>query len=119
MVKYSSSTRHHEEKEINDESKDQDGQIIIDHLDLSSLPPPWYRSHPLWSNLMSKTFDEKYKTHSNFLDAHPAISNKMRSVLCDWLIEVNQQEIFFHSMKHKCSCFRFQKFIIYIEKLII
>jgi hypothetical protein len=44
--------------------------------------------------MMAKTFDETYKCHSNFLDAHPAITNKMRSVLCDWLIEVKTQRIF-------------------------
>ncbi|CAF3901604.1 unnamed protein product [Rotaria sp. Silwood2] len=81
MVKYSLST-------CNNEEDDQDDGIIIDHLDLSSVPFPWYRSHPLWSNMMAKTFDETYKCHSNFLDAHPAITTKMRCVLCDWLIEV-------------------------------
>lgn len=88
MVKHSSSTRHYEEKEIDDERKHQDERILVDQLDFSSLPTAWFRRNPLWSNLMSKTFDEKYKVRSNFLDAHPAITLKMRSVLCDWLIEV-------------------------------
>lgn len=89
MVKHSvSSTRHHEQTD-----KDQrDDGIIMDSLDLSSLPLPWYRSHSLWTNLMARTFDETYKCHSNFLEAHPAISTRMRSVLCDWLIEVRQRE---------------------------
>lgn len=72
----------------NEEEADQDDGIIIDHLDLSSVPYPWYRSHSLWTNMMAKTFDETYKCHSNFLDAHPAITTKMRNVLFDWLIEV-------------------------------
>ena len=55
----------------------------------SSLP--WYRSHTLWSNMIRRTFDERYRSHGNFLDAHPAITTKMRSVLCDWLIEVDIQ----------------------------
>jgi hypothetical protein len=79
MIKHSLSTCDPEEEDRDDE--------IIDHLDLS-VPLPWYRSHTLWSNMMAKTFDEIYKCHSNFLDAHPAITAKMRSVLCDWLIEV-------------------------------
>ncbi|CAF3367548.1 unnamed protein product [Rotaria socialis] len=83
MVKHSLST-------CNIEEDDQDDGIIIDHLDLSSLPYPWYRSNSLWSNMMAKTFDETYKCHSNFLNAHPAITIKMRSVLCDWIIEVSE-----------------------------
>lgn len=71
-----------------DEEEDRDDGIIIDHLDFSSVPLPWYRTHTLWSNMMAKTFDETYKCHSNFLDAHPVITTRMRSVLCDWLIEV-------------------------------
>ncbi|CAF1109898.1 unnamed protein product [Adineta steineri] len=84
MVKHSISTCNKKEED------DQDDGIIIDHLDISSVPLPWYRSHALWSNMMAKTFDETYKCHSNFLDAHPAITSKMRSVLCDWLIEVSE-----------------------------
>jgi len=61
-----------------------DGEII-EH---STVPKPWYRSHALWSNMMVKTLDKIYKCRSNFLDVHPAITVKMRSVLCDWLIEV-------------------------------
>lgn len=49
---------------------------------------PWYRSHAFWSNMIRRTLDERYRSHGNFLDAHPAITTKMRSVLCDWLIEV-------------------------------
>ncbi len=78
MIKHSLSTCNTEE--------DRDDGIIIDVS--PSAPLPWYRSHALWSNMMAKTFDETYKCHSNFLDAHPAITAKMRSVLCDWLIEV-------------------------------
>ncbi len=88
MIKHSLST-------CSTEGEDQDDEIIIDHLDLSSVPLPWYRSHSLWSNMMAKTFDEIYKCHSNFLDAHPAITTKMRSVLCDWLIEVKDKNSFF------------------------
>jgi hypothetical protein len=54
-----------------------------DHIDI-----PWYQSHPLWSNMMSKTLDKTYKCHLNFLDSHSTITTKMRSVLFDWLIEV-------------------------------
>lgn len=57
-----------------------------DPTDLSS----WSHFHPLWTNLLQKTFDPTYKCHSNYLDAHPAITTKMRSVLCDWLIEVSE-----------------------------
>ena len=77
MIKHSLST-------CNPEDEDQDDGIILD----LSVPLPWYRSHTLWSNMMAKTFDETYKCHSNFLESHPAITAKMRSVLCDWLIEV-------------------------------
>jgi hypothetical protein len=49
---------------------------------------PWYQSHRLWSNMMSKTHDKTYKCRANFLDSHPSITTKMRSVLFDWLIEV-------------------------------
>jgi len=72
----------------NTEEEDQDDGIIIDHLDLPSAPLPWHHSHALWLNMMARTFDETYQCHSNFLDEHPAITAKMRSVLCDWLIEV-------------------------------
>jgi hypothetical protein len=84
MVKHSLAT-------CNNEEEDRDDGIIIDHLDLSTAPLPWYRSHALWSNMMAKTFDETYKCHTSFLDAHPAITTKMRSVLCDWLIEVKNE----------------------------
>jgi len=87
MVKHSSAT-------CNNEEEDRDDGIIIDHLDLSTAPLPWYRSHALWSNMMAKTFDETYKCHTSFLDAHPAITAKMRSVLCDWLIEVKNEWLF-------------------------
>ena len=111
MIKHSLST-------CNTEEDDQDDGIIIDHLDESSAPLPWYRSHALWTNMMAKTFDETYKCHSNFLDAHPAITAKMRSVLCDWLIEVEIKfsRFFIFSIK---SIFRSVKFIIFIEKHII
>lgn len=62
----------------------------IEEKNVSSNNLPWYHSHALWSNMMTKTFDERYKSHGNFLDAHPAITAKMRSVLCDWLIEVDE-----------------------------
>ncbi|CAF4444265.1 unnamed protein product, partial [Adineta steineri] len=48
---------------------------------------PWYQSHRLWSNMMNKTHDKTYKCRVNFLDSHPSITTKMRSVLFDWLIE--------------------------------
>jgi len=54
-----------------------------DHID-----KPWYQSHHLWSNMMTKTLDKTYKTRLNFLDSHPLITTKMRSILFDWLIEV-------------------------------
>jgi hypothetical protein len=96
MVKHSISA-------CRDEEEDQDDGIIIDNLDLSSVPLPWYRSHKLWSNMIAKTFDETYKCHSNFLDAHPAITIKMRSVLCDWLIEVKRKFLFFARFCFFCS----------------
>ena len=100
MVKHcvSASSRHHEATEIEEE----DDGIIVDSLDLSSLPLPWYRSHSLWSHLISRTFDETYKCHSNLLDAHPAISTRMRSVLCDWLIEVNERTKFRKDVQARC-----------------
>ena len=114
MVKHCvSSTRHHEETD-----KDQrDDGIIIDSLDLSSLPLPWYRSHSLWTNLMARTFDETYKCHANFLEAHPAISTRMRSVLCDWLIEVKQNPT--KAPVESPLLLRCAKCIIFIEKAII
>jgi hypothetical protein len=54
-----------------------------EHIDI-----PWYQSHPLWLNMMKKSLDKTYKCHGNFLDTHPTITTKMRSVLFDWLIEV-------------------------------
>jgi hypothetical protein len=51
--------------------------------------------------MMAKTFDETYKSHSNFLDAHPAITTKMRSVLCDWMIEVDIQSLGFFENKNE------------------
>jgi hypothetical protein len=54
-----------------------------DHID-----KPWYQSHRLWSNMMTKTLDKTYQTRFNFLASHPFITTKMRSVLFDWLIEV-------------------------------
>ncbi|CAF0720156.1 unnamed protein product [Adineta steineri] len=51
---------------------------------------PWYQSHRLWSNMMNKTHDKTYKCRVNFLDSHPSITTKMRSVLFDWLIEVSE-----------------------------
>ena len=30
---------------------------------------PWYQSHPLWSNMMTKTFDKTYKYQLNVLDS--------------------------------------------------
>lgn len=50
--------------------------------------PQWHQSHRLWLNLLSKTLDPTYKIQSNYLQSHPLINNKMRSVLFDWLIEV-------------------------------
>ncbi len=111
MIKHSLSTCHTEEEE------EEDDGIIID---ISSASLPWYRSHALWSNMMTKTFDETYKCHSNFLDAHPAITAKMRSVLCDWLIEVEIEFSFvWIFFVNKNEHFRFVKFIIFIEKHII
>ncbi len=49
----------------------------------------WHQSHHLWSNMLTKTLDKTYKIHSNHLDSHPMITRKMRSILFDWLIEVN------------------------------
>jgi hypothetical protein len=54
-----------------------------DHID-----KPWYQSHRLWSNMMTKTLDKTYQIRFNFLASHPSITTKMRSVLFDWLIEV-------------------------------
>ncbi|CAF0938515.1 unnamed protein product [Adineta ricciae] len=50
----------------------------------------WYQSHQLWLNLMRKTQDKTYQCRMNFLDSHPSITTKMRSVLFDWLIEVSE-----------------------------
>lgn len=110
MNKHSYNTEEEEEEE-----EDQDDGIIID---FSSVSLPWYRTHALWSNMMAKTFDETYKCQSNFLDAHPAITTKMRSVLCDWLIEV-QIDFSFTLINLKKFSSRFLKFIIFIEKHII
>lgn len=79
---------------------------------------PWYQSHDLWSNLMTKTLDKTYKSRLNFLDSHPLITKKMRSVLFDWLIEV---KIFYFKFKLKkiFIFLRFVKFINFIMKLII
>ncbi|CAF0928783.1 unnamed protein product [Rotaria sordida] len=62
--------------------------IIVNKED--SVDIPWYQSHQLWSNMMIKTLDETYKCRLNFLDSHPFITTKMRSVLFDWLIEVSE-----------------------------
>ena len=114
MVKHSVNTSNKEEEE------DRDDEIIIGQLEFSSTLFPWYRSHALWSNMMAKTFDETYKCHANFLDVHPAITTKMRSVLCDWLIEVKQSfSIGFSCLPGKFFVCRFPKFIIFIEKHII
>ncbi|UJR28985.1 hypothetical protein I4U23_010203 [Adineta vaga] len=53
-----------------------------------SVENSWYHSHQLWLNLMNKTHDKTYKCRHNFLESHPSITTKMRSVLFDWLIEV-------------------------------
>lgn len=54
---------------------------------------PWYQSHRLLSNMMAKTLDNTYNYRLNFLDSHPCITTKMRSVLFDWLIEVKSRKI--------------------------
>ena len=114
MVKHSLSTREDEE----DDS--QDNGITIESLDQSLMPLPWYRSHSLWSNLMIKTFDETYKCHSNFLDAHPSITTRMRSVLCDWLIEVNDALLNVRKVDLlRSSHYRCAKCIIFIAKATI
>lgn len=60
-----------------------------DEVELSSDSSlPWFHSNSLWTNMITKTYDQTYKSRPNFLDAHPALNTKMRSVLCDWLIEV-------------------------------
>ncbi|CAF2086819.1 unnamed protein product [Rotaria magnacalcarata] len=61
---------------------------IVNKSDSDDIP--CYQSHPLWSNMMIKTFDKTYKYHLNVLDSHPPITTKMRSVLFDWLIEVSE-----------------------------
>jgi hypothetical protein len=38
--------------------------------------------------MLTKTLDKTYQIRSNYLDFHPTITTKMRSVLFDWLIEV-------------------------------
>lgn len=53
----------------------------------------WQQSHRLWSNILKKTLDKTYRIPRHFLDSHPTINNKMRSVLFDWLIEVKQRRI--------------------------
>ena len=53
----------------------------------------WQQSHRLWSNILNKTLDKTYRIPRHFLDSHPTINNKMRSVLFDWLIEVKQRRI--------------------------
>jgi len=50
--------------------------------------PRWYQTHRLWLNLLSKTLDKTYEIRSNYLQSHSSITNKMRSILFDWLIEV-------------------------------
>lgn len=50
--------------------------------------PQWYQTHRLWLNLLSKTLDKTYEIRSNYLQSHSSITNKMRSILFDWLIEV-------------------------------
>lgn len=65
-----------------DEEDDDDTELSSN----SSLP--WFHSNSLWTNMIAKTYDQTYKSRPNFLESHPAISVKMRSVLCDWLIEV-------------------------------
>jgi len=65
-----------------DEEDDDDTELSSN----SSLP--WFHSNSLWTNMIAKTYDQTYKSRPNFLESHPAINVKMRSVLCDWLIEV-------------------------------
>lgn len=64
-------------------------EMVVIPSNSSSTHLPCHRSHALWSNMIRRTLDERYRSHGNFLDAHPSITTKMRSVLCDWLIEVD------------------------------
>jgi len=63
--------------------------VLTNHKE-DQFVKPWYQSHRLWSNMLTKTLDKTYKIRSNYLDSNPAITPKMRSVLFDWLIEVKK-----------------------------
>ena len=56
---------------------------------VESVSVPWFRNHSLWNHLITRTSDEQYHCHEDFLTVHPTITTKMRSILFDWLIEVN------------------------------
>lgn len=55
----------------------------------SPLPSlPWADRNEVWRVMIEK--DQEYKRDSNYLDKHPKLRPRMRSVLLDWLIEVSE-----------------------------
>ncbi|CAF1162279.1 unnamed protein product [Didymodactylos carnosus] len=61
----------------------------IPKLRSETVSPIWTKSNELWINMIYKTNNEVYKCRPLFLDQHPALQTKMRSVLCDWVMEVS------------------------------
>ncbi|CAF0823763.1 unnamed protein product [Didymodactylos carnosus] len=57
---------------------------------LEILPSTWTKSHLLWLSMIHKTNNHVYKCQPLFLDQHPALQAKIRSVLLDWLMEVSE-----------------------------
>ena len=59
------------------------------HCDNSRMPLPtlnWADSEDFWTFLKDK--DREYPKCGKYMDQHPALHTKMRTILLDWLIEV-------------------------------
>ena len=59
------------------------------HCDNSRMPLPslnWADSEDFWMFLKEK--DREYPKFGKYMDQHPALQPKMRTILLDWLIEV-------------------------------
>ena len=51
----------------------------------------WADSEELWQLMLQK--EELYTRDANLLDKHPSLQPKMRAILLDWLIEVNNMSV--------------------------
>uniref|UniRef100_A0AAY4B7M7 Cyclin E2 n=1 Tax=Denticeps clupeoides TaxID=299321 RepID=A0AAY4B7M7_9TELE len=81
-------TPHKEQVEMTDVSCFKRYRVIYNLIYRQYVPISWASSDDVWIKMLNKEL--KYVHDKSFMERHPNLQPKMRSILLDWLLEVSE-----------------------------